>query len=170
MRRLSSALRSFLPAAICILTVGAPAATVSALADVGATTIWRKGAPPITSGPAENFTGSAQVMAPFRATGGSRLGGATVMFQPGARSAWHRHPLGQTMIVIEGCGWTQAEGGPIEKICAGDVAWIPPGVKHWHGATPTTAMTHVAASEAVEGQKVEWFEKVSDEEYERGPH
>jgi 4-carboxymuconolactone decarboxylase len=131
--------------------------------------IWRKGSPPITAGPATNFTGAVQVLAPYRGTGGSRLGGATVMFQPGARSAWHRHPMGQALIVTEGCGWTQAEGGPIEKICAGDVAWIGPGERHWHGATPTTAMTHVTASESLEGQSVEWLEKVSDEEYARGP-
>lgn len=138
-------------------------------ADAERTQIWRKGSPPITAGPAENFTGAVQVLAPYRGTGGSRLRGATVMFQPGARSAWHRHALGQALIVTEGCGWTQAEGGPIERICAGDVAWIGPGEKHWHGATPTTAMTHVTASESVDGQNVEWLEQVSDEEYARGP-
>jgi quercetin dioxygenase-like cupin family protein len=131
--------------------------------------IWRKGSPPITAGAAENFTGAVQVLAPYRGTGGSRLRGSTVMFQPGARSAWHRHPLGQALIVTEGCGWTQAEGGPIEKICAGDVAWIRPGEKHWHGATLMTAMTHVTASESVDGQNVEWLEQVSNEEYARGP-
>jgi 4-carboxymuconolactone decarboxylase len=133
------------------------------------TLVWRKGAPPITAGPEANFTGSVRVLAPFSGTGGSRLGGATVTFQPGARSAWHRHPLGQLMIVTEGCGWTQAEGGPIEKICAGDVAWVGPGQKHWHGATRSTSMTHVAVSEGIEGQTVEWLEKVPDEEYARGP-
>jgi quercetin dioxygenase-like cupin family protein len=131
--------------------------------------IWRKGSPPITAGPAEHFTGAVQVLAPYRGTGGSRLRGSTVMFQPGARSAWHRYPLGQALIVTEGCGWSQAEGGPIEKICAGDVAWIGLGEKHWHGATLTTAMTHVTASESVDGQNVEWLEQVSDEEYARGP-
>ncbi|HEX8239693.1 MAG TPA: carboxymuconolactone decarboxylase family protein [Allosphingosinicella sp.] len=131
--------------------------------------IWRKGSPPVTAGPAANFTGIVRVIAPFQGTGRSRLGGATVSFQPGARSAWHRHPLGQLLVVTEGCGWTQAEGGPIERICAGDVAWIGPGEKHWHGATPTMPMSHVAASESVEGQNVEWLEKVSDAEYARGP-
>lgn len=131
--------------------------------------IWKKGSPPVTSGPASNFTGRVQVVAPYKGTGGSRLGGATVKFEAGARSAWHRHPMGQTLIVTEGCGWTQAEGGPIEKICAGDVAWIGPGEKHWHGATDTTSMTHVTASESVEGQSVEWLEKVPDHHYSTGP-
>ena len=91
------------------------------------------------------------------------------MFSPGARSAWHRHPLGQTLIVTEGCGWTQVEGGPVEKICAGDVAWVGPGEKHWHGATKTTRMTHVTASESVEGLNVEWLEHVPNDVYEKGP-
>lgn len=123
--------------------------------------IWRKGSTSITSGPAANFTGSVRVVAPFSGNGGSRISGATVMFEPGARTAWHRHPLGQTLVVTEGCGWVQRERGPIGKICAGDVVSIAPGEKHWHGATPTTAMTHVALSEG----GVEWLEKVSDEEY-----
>ncbi|SDB74542.1 (R)-mandelonitrile lyase [Belnapia rosea] len=131
--------------------------------------IWRKGSPPIAAGSAANFTGAVQVLAPWSGTGGSRLRGGTVMFQPGARTAWHRHPMGQTLIVTEGCGWTQREGGPIEKICAGDVAWVAPGEMHWHGATSTTAMTHVTASETVDGQTVQWLEKVSDEDYRRGP-
>ncbi len=129
----------------------------------------RKGTPPVTTGPASNFTGTVRVAAPFTVSGASRVRGATVTFSPGARSAWHRHPLGQTLIVTEGCGWTQAEGGPVQKICAGDVAWIGPGEKHWHGATASTAMSHVAASESAEGQAVEWLEHVSDEEYAKGP-
>jgi quercetin dioxygenase-like cupin family protein len=92
-----------------------------------------------------------------------------VVFLPGARSAWHRHPLGQALIVTEGCGWTQREGMPIEKICAGDVAWAGPGEKHWHGATATTGMTHVTAAESQEGREVEWLEKVSDGAYSAGP-
>jgi quercetin dioxygenase-like cupin family protein len=131
--------------------------------------IWRKGSPPVSVGPAANFTGTVHVLAPWSGTGGSRLRGGTVMFQPGARTAWHRHPMGQTLIVTEGCGWTQREGGSIERICAGDVAWVAPGEMHWHGATPTTAMTHVTASETVEGQNVQWLEKVSDEQYRLGP-
>ncbi len=147
------------------------AATAGTEPEAGAGTgrIWRKGSPPITAGPAANFTGTVSVASPYRGTGGSRLGGSTVTFQPGARTAWHRHPLGQTLIVTEGCGWTQREGGPIEKICPGDVAWVAPGEKHWHGATRTTAMTHVTASETVEGREVEWLEKVSDREYALGP-
>jgi quercetin dioxygenase-like cupin family protein len=131
--------------------------------------IWRKGSAPVTTASSDNFTGTVQLIAPFKGSGGSRLGGSTVKFQRGARTAWHRHPLGQALIITEGCGWTQHEGGPIEKVCAGDVVWIAPGEKHWHGATRTSAMTHVAASESVEGENVEWFEKVSDEEYARGP-
>lgn len=131
--------------------------------------IQRKGSGPVTPGPAQNFTGNVKVSAPFSGNGGSRVRGATVSFEAGARSAWHTHPMGQTLILTEGCGWTQAEGGPIEKICAGDVAWIGPGQKHWHGATATTAMTHVAVSETVEGGNVVWLEKVSDEHYSRGP-
>ena len=124
--------------------------------------IWRKGSPPFRGGPAANFTGAVRVGAPFRAVGASRIGGATVTFEPGARTAWHRHASGQTLVVTEGCGWTQREGGPIEKICPGDVVSIGAGEKHWHGATSTTAMTHVALSE---GDGVEWLEKVSDAQY-----
>lgn len=127
----------------------------------------RKGSGPVTSGSAANFTGSVRVSAPVDGAGGSRIGGATVTFEPGARSAWHRHASGQTLVVIEGCGWTQRDGGPVERICAGDVATVAPGEKHWHGATATTAMTHVALSE---GPGVEWLGKVGDAEYARGPH
>lgn len=147
--------------ALAASTIAAPAAAKMQ--------IWRKGSQPITDGPESNFTGKVQVIAPYRGTDGSRLRGATVRFQKGARTAWHRHAMGQTLIVTEGCGWTQREGGQIEKICAGDVAWIAPGEKHWHGATQAGPMTHVTASESVEGENVEWLEKVSDEEYARGP-
>ena len=91
--------------------------------------------------------------------------GASVTFEPGARTAWHTHPLGQTLIVTAGCGWAQREGGPIEEIRPGDVVWFPPGEKHWHGATPTTAMTHIAIQEQLDGKVVDWMEKVSDEQY-----
>lgn len=133
------------------------------------TQVQRKGSAPITQGAASTFIGTVQVTAPYRLSGSSRLGGATVSFSPGARTAWHRHPLGQALVVTEGCGWTQAEGEPVEKICAGDVAWIGPGQRHWHGATSSSAMTHVTASESVEGQNVEWLEHVSDEVYRSGP-
>jgi quercetin dioxygenase-like cupin family protein len=147
----------------------AHAASNASNATVERMQIWRKGSPPVTDGPTSNFTGTVQVSAPYRGSDGSRLRGATVKFAPGARTAWHRHPMGQALVVTEGCGWTQREGGPVEKICAGDVAWIAPGAKHWHGAMKTSSMTHVTVSETVEGKEVEWFEKVSDEEYSRGP-
>ena len=99
----------------------------------------------------------------------ARVGGGIVTFEPGARTAWHTHPLGQTLIVTSGRGWVQREGGPIEEIRPGDVVWIPPGEKHWHGATPTTAMTHVAIAEALDGKSVDWMEQVSDEQYRRTP-
>ena len=97
----------------------------------------------------------------------ARVSGGHVTFEPGARSAWHTHPLGQTLIVTSGLGWAQAEGGPIEEIRPGDVVWFPPGLKHWHGATPTTAMTHIAITEFQNGKNVDWLEKVSDEQYRR---
>jgi quercetin dioxygenase-like cupin family protein len=95
----------------------------------------------------------------------ARAAAASVTFEPGARTAWHTHPLGQTLIVTSGCGWAHREGGPIEEIRAGDVVWFPPRLKHWHGATATTAMTHIAVQEALNGKMVEWMEKVSDEQY-----
>jgi 4-carboxymuconolactone decarboxylase len=113
----------------------------------------------------EYFTGSVQVQQLFPAHDPSRTSGGKVTFEPGARSAWHTHPLGQILIVTEGTGWIQQWGGPIEEIRKGDVIWIPPGVKHWHGATPTTAMTHIAIQEQLNGNAVEWMEKVTDEQY-----
>ena len=128
--------------------------------------IARKGSGPVTRGPVERFTGTVEVSAPFAGTGGARIAGATVRFSAGARTAWHRHALGQTLVITEGCGWVQREGGPVERACAGDVVTIGPREKHWHGATSTAAMTHVALSESNE---VEWLEKVSDADYSRGP-
>jgi len=127
--------------------------------------IVRKGSGPTTNGPAERFTGQVQVSTPVSGSGGSRMAGATVRFKAGARTAWHRHALGQTLIVTEGCGWVQREDGPVERICAGDVAVIAPQAKHWHGATSTSAMTHVALSES---DVVEWLEQVSDADHGRG--
>jgi quercetin dioxygenase-like cupin family protein len=95
----------------------------------------------------------------------ARFNGGSVYFEPGARTAWHTHPLGQTLIITSGLGWVQTEGGPIEEIRPGDVVWFPPGEKHWHGATPTTAMTHIAVQESLNGKNVDWLEKVSDEQY-----
>ena len=118
-------------------------------------------------GPGDWFTGSVRIDPLFQAAAPARGQGAAVTFEPGARSAWHTHPLGQNLIVTAGLGWTQCWGGPVEEILPGDVIWCPPGVKHWHGATPTTAMTHLAIQEALDGKVVDWMEKVSDEQYRR---
>ncbi|MCC7392317.1 cupin domain-containing protein [Candidatus Sumerlaeota bacterium] len=118
-------------------------------------------------GPADWFTGTVRIDPLFQASAPARVGGVSVTFEPGARTAWHTHPLGQTLIVTAGCGWVQCEGGPIEEIHPGDVVWFPPGEKHWHGASPTTAMTHIAIAESLDGKVVEWLEKVSDEQYRR---
>jgi len=116
-------------------------------------------------GSAEYFTGSVQVQELFPAYDPSRTSGGKVTFEPGARSAWHTHPFGQILIVTDGTGWIQRWGGPIEEIRKGDVIWIPAGVKHWHGATPSTSMTHIAIQEQLNGKAVEWMEKVTDEQY-----
>lgn len=121
-----------------------------------------------SAGPASNFTGAVQVSSPFKGTGDARIGGATVTFQPGAHSNWHSHPLGQLLIVTGGRGWVQAEGEPVRAIGPGDVIWTAPGVKHWHGATRTAPLTHVAVAEALGGRSVDWLGPVSDAEY-RGP-
>ena len=116
-------------------------------------------------GSAECFTGSVQVQELFPAYDPSRTSGGRVTFEPGARSAWHTHPFGQILIVTDGTGWIQQWGGPIEEIRKGDVIWIPAGVKHWHGATPSTSMTHIAIQEQLNGKAVEWMEKVTDQQY-----
>ena len=120
---------------------------------------------PATVGAAEYFIGTVHVTPLFQATGVSRTSGASVTFEPGARSAWHTHPLGQTLIVTSGTGWIQQAGAAKREIRVGDVIWTPPGVKHWHGATVTTAVTHIAIQEALDGKVVEWMEPVSDEQY-----
>lgn len=127
--------------------------------------IKRNGSQPSRKGPAENFTGDVRVDPLFDAPAPARAFGAYVTFEPGARTAWHAHDLGQTLIVTAGCGRVQGEGGPIEEIRPGDVVWIPPGEKHWHGAAPTTAMTHIAIVERLEGGRTDWMEHVSDEQY-----
>jgi quercetin dioxygenase-like cupin family protein len=116
-------------------------------------------------GPAEWFTGVVRIDPLFQAQEPARVSGASVTFEPGARSAWHTHPLGQVLLVTAGCGWTQCWGGEKVEIRAGDVVRCPPGHKHWHGATPTTSMTHIAIQEALDGKNVDWLEKVSDEQY-----
>ena len=127
--------------------------------------IMRIGSRPSGKGPAEYFTGSVRIDPLFQAPDPARGRGASVTFEPGARTAWHTHPLGQTLIVTAGCGWVQREGGPVEEIRPGDVVWFSPGEKHWHGATATTGMTHIAIQEALNGKVVDWMEKVSDEQY-----
>ncbi len=127
--------------------------------------IRRNGSQPSGRGPAEYFTGTVRIDSPFQTSEPARVSGAIVTFEPGARTAWHTHPLGQTLIVASGCGRAQREGGPVEEIWPGDVVWFGPGEKHWHGATATTAVTHIAIAEALEGKVVEWMEKVSDEQY-----
>jgi quercetin dioxygenase-like cupin family protein len=131
--------------------------------------IIRNGSQHSVNGAAEYFTGNVRIDWQFQHGGESRMAGASVTFEPGARSAWHTHPLGQTLIVTAGRGWTQCEGGPIVEIHVGDVLWCPPGHRHWHGATSTSAMTHIAIQEAKGGKVVEWMEKVTDEEYLAGP-
>jgi quercetin dioxygenase-like cupin family protein len=127
----------------------------------------KSGSQPSAKGPADWFTGSVRIDSRFQRSTPARVGGAIVTFEPGARTAWHTHPLGQTLIVTSGCGRAQREGGPIEEILPGDVVWFEPGEKHWHGASPTTAMTHIAIAEALDGKAVDWMEKVSDEQYGR---
>jgi quercetin dioxygenase-like cupin family protein len=127
--------------------------------------IKRNGSRPSVKGPDEYFTGAVRIDMLFQADDPARGVGASVTFEPGARTAWHTHPLGQTLIVTSGSGWAQREGGPKEQIQPGDVIWFPPGEKHWHGATATTAMTHTAIQERLDGKTVDWMEKVSDEQY-----
>jgi quercetin dioxygenase-like cupin family protein len=125
----------------------------------------RSGTQPSGKGPDEYFTGTVRIDPLFQAADPGRVVVASVTFEPGARTAWHTHPLGQTLIVIAGCGRAQRWGGPIDEIRPGDVIWFPPGEKHWHGASATTAMTHIAIVENLDGKTADWMEKVSDEQY-----
>ncbi len=127
--------------------------------------IKRSGSQPSSKGPADWFSGTVRIDPLFEARAPARVRGASVTFDPGARTAWHTHPLGQALIVTSGLGWAQRESGPVEEISPGDVVWFAPNEKHWHGATPTTAMTHIAIQEALNGKVVEWMEHVSDEQY-----
>ena len=129
--------------------------------------IKRAGSQPSGKGPAQWFTGAVRIDRLFTAPDPARVAGALVTFEPGARTAWHTHPLGQTLIVTVGCGWVQRDGGPVEAIRPGDVIWFAPGEKHWHGATSTTAMSHIAIQEALNGSAVDWMEHVSDAQYPR---
>lgn len=127
--------------------------------------IKRAGSLPSGKGPADYFSGTVRIDPLFDAPQPARAVGALVTFEPGARTAWHTHPLGQTLIVVAGVGRAQREGGAVEEIRPGDVIWFPPGEKHWHGAAPTTAMTHIAVQEKLDGKAVTWMEHVTDEEY-----
>jgi quercetin dioxygenase-like cupin family protein len=151
-----------------VLAAAGAAAQTPAVATQGsndAMQITRAGAERSRTGPAEYFTGAVRVDPMFPVREPSRVSAASVTFEPGARSAWHTHPLGQTLIITSGLGWVQRDGGPIEEVRPGDVVWFPPGLKHWHGATPTTAMSHIAINETLNGKNVDWMEKVSDAQY-----
>ena len=129
--------------------------------------IQRSGSQPSGKGPADWFTGTVRIDPLFAANAPARAAGNAVTFEPGARTAWHTHPLGQTLIVTAGCGRVQRDGGPIEEIRAGDIVWFQPGERHWHCAAPTTGMTHIAIAEMLDGNVVEWMEHVTDEQYSR---
>lgn len=128
-------------------------------------TVMQSGVKPSVKGPSEYFTGTVRIDAPFQGTEPARVGGATVTFEPSSRTAWHTHPLGQTLIVTAGLGLVQERGGPVREIRPGDTVWIPAGITHWHGAAAETAMSHIAIAEAHDGKVVDWMEKVTDEQY-----
>jgi quercetin dioxygenase-like cupin family protein len=155
-------------AAVWAAVAAIPVPFVSAWAEGrgGDMEVTRSGSKPSTKGPAEWFTGTVRIDPLFEAVPPARAGGASVTFEPGARTAWHTHPLGQTLIVTAGFGRVQRWGGPVEEIRPGDVVWFPPGEKHWHGASSTTAMTHIAIHEALDGKVVDWLEHVTPAQYE----
>ena len=159
--------RQVVAATGAVLAATASADAQDARQGAGNLRITRSGSQPSRRGAVENFTGVVRVDSPFRGSDPARIGGAFVTFEPGARTAWHTHPLGQTLIVTAGHGWVQSESGPKEEIRPGDIVWIPPGAKHWHGATATLGMTHIAMSEALDGKTVDWMEQVSEEQYQR---
>ncbi|MDF1555419.1 MAG: carboxymuconolactone decarboxylase family protein [Deferrisomatales bacterium] len=143
----------------------ADTAQVAASPDLQTIAITRRGSQPLSRGPADYFTGDATIHSRFRGSDPARVGGAFVLFEPGARTAWHLHPLGQTLTVTAGTGWVQQWEGPVQEMRLGDIVWIPPEAKHWHGATATTRMEHLAVAERLDGKVVEWMEKVSDAQY-----
>jgi quercetin dioxygenase-like cupin family protein len=157
----SSFLAGLLPAGVT--TAQTP--TVTTQGRNGTTQITRAGSQASRAGPPEYFTGAVRIDPLFPVREPSRVSAGCVTFEPGARTAWHTHPLGQTLIITSGFVWVQREGGAIEDVRSGGVVWFPPGLKHWHGATPTTAMTHIAIQETISGKNVDWMEKVSDEQY-----
>jgi quercetin dioxygenase-like cupin family protein len=154
-------------AAVALTGAAAQPTTAAAQGRIGSMQIARGGSQPSSKGRAEYFTGNVRIDPLFQAPHPARAGAGSVTFEPGARTAWHTHPLGQTLLITAGVGWVQSEGGPIEEVRPGDVVWIPPGVKHWHGATPTTAMTHIAINELLDSKNVDWLEHVTDEQYRR---
>ena len=158
-------IRKFIPLITLLFIATAAAQPPSRPTGASAMDIIRNGSQPSTNGSAEHFTGNVRIDVQFQRTGKARVAGAIVSFEPGARSNWHTHPLGQTLIVTAGKGWTQCEDGPIVEINTGDILWCPPGHKHWHGATPSTAMTHIAIQEALDGKVVEWLGPVTDTQY-----
>ena len=145
--------------------LGTGAAQTGSVQDSQTIKITRSGSQPSRQGPAENFTGSVRIDTQFQANAPARTSGARVTFEPGARTAWHTHPLGQTLIVMAGVGRVQLWGGPVEEIRQGDVVWIPPGQKHWHGTSPNSSMAHIAIVEMLDGKSADWMEKVSDAQY-----
>jgi quercetin dioxygenase-like cupin family protein len=151
-----------------VLTTTAPFRHCFAKQRIDEMEITRAGSQASAKGPTDYFTGTVRVDPLFPVRDPGRVSAASVTFEPGARTAWHTHPLGQTLIITSGVGWVQREGGPIEEVRPGDVVWFPPNLKHWHGATVTTAMTHIAIHETLNGKNVDWMEKVSDEQYRRG--
>ncbi|CCN17594.1 cupin domain-containing protein [Bordetella bronchiseptica] len=152
-----------LPTATAIaLSIGISSASAAEQEPIKVT---RAGTQPSSAGGEQNFTGSVRVDSRFQSSAPARVGGGIVTFEPGARTAWHTHPLGQTLIVTAGVGRVQKWGDAVQEIRPGDVVWIPPGVKHWHGASPTVGMSHIAIAESLDGKSVEWMEKVSKEQY-----
>ncbi|WP_321792529.1 cupin domain-containing protein [Burkholderia pyrrocinia] len=160
---------SILSATICVTALHAAAINASELptgsASVAAQQIMPSGSQPSVVGPAAYFTGKVRIDPVWPANGDINASGGLVTFEPGSRSAWHTHPKGQYFVVVSGVGYTQEWGKPIRELHPGDVVWCPPGVKHWHGAAPANAMTHLAVTGTVDGKNVEWMEKVTDEQY-----
>lgn len=156
---------AFLLALALFVPAGASVAQAEGGAGKSVLTIVRNGSQPSSKGPADYFTGSVRVDPLFSQQGDARISVANVTFEPGARTAWHTHPWGQVLVVSAGLGRVQAEGGPVQEIRPGDVVWIPAGVRHWHGAAPTTAMTHMSIVVPVGGTSAQWLEKVTDEQY-----
>jgi quercetin dioxygenase-like cupin family protein len=152
------------PATIATLSLSLAASAATAQND-SAVVVTKAESQPNTVGGADNFTGTARVGSRFQTPPPARVGGGIVTFEPRSRTAWHSHPLGQTLIVTAGSGLVQNWGGPVQQIGLGDIAWIPPGVKHWHGAGATSSMSHVAIAEALDGRSVTWMEQVSDRQY-----